>query len=400
MTVSRFSQSTHFATLRNELATLTAWLRTDALPLWSERGVDRDCGGFYEKLTQGGTVVEEPRRTRLVARQIYVFATAGELGWQDNETSHDLMDHGLDFLINNCFTSSGTVHSAVDPRGQPLGSNFDLYDHAFALFGLAACARLGHHRASVVDLALGLVNAMVAGWKHPIAGFEEAMPPREPLNSSSHMHLLEAFLEWEALDDNDFWHRLSDEIADLALSKLMDPATGSIPEHFNHDWSLADGELGRFVEPGHQFEWAWLLWRWGVARNSDNAFQKVRRLTELAEKQGINEHTNLAINGIWDDLSARNRQSRLWPQTERLKANIAVAELSAGKQRELALKQAAEAAAGLRRYFETSVAGLWHETLDDRGLPVPGPAKASSLYHIVGAIRELDLFVNRHDVNG
>jgi len=66
------------AALKREHSDLTYWLFDHALPLWSERGVDLSAGGFYEKLAQDGSVIEEPRRTRLVARQIFVFATAAE----------------------------------------------------------------------------------------------------------------------------------------------------------------------------------------------------------------------------------------------------------------------------------------------------------------------------------
>lgn len=401
MTVSESSRTCHFGALEDELEALTKWLRVHALPLWSERGVDHTRGGFYEKLTQDGTRVEEPRRTRLVARQIYAFATAGELCWVDTATSSELVSRGVDFLLQKSFAGSGPIRSAVGPDGEPLRADFDLYDHAFALFALATAARLGQRREIVAAVGQDLLKTMVANWKHPFAGFEEANPPREPLNSSPHMHLLEAFLEWEAAGAETYWRKFTDEIVRLAISKFIDPGTGGIREHFGHDWNRAAGETGRFLEPGHHFEWAWLLWRWGLARGrQDEVFAAVRRLTDIAETHGINPDTGLVINGIWDDLSARDRQSRLWPQAERLKANIAVAEITVGKERELAVKHATEAAAGLRRYFDTDIAGLWHETLDDRGRPVPGPARASSLYHIVGAVRELDRFVTQHNLNG
>jgi mannose/cellobiose epimerase-like protein (N-acyl-D-glucosamine 2-epimerase family) len=401
MTVSEASHTDHLAALADVLEVLAHWLRAEALPLWAQCGVDRTCGGFYEKLTHEGVVVEEPRRTRLVARQIYVFAIAGESGWLDAASSRDLVSHGLDFLLQKSFGGAGLLRSAVGPCGEPLRPDFDLYDHAFALFALGTAARLGHRPEITGAVGQGLVNKMVKHWKHPLGGFEEAKLPRAQINSSPHMHLLEAFLEWEAVGAEHCWRELSDDIAQLAVGKFIDPCTGGIGEHFDHDWKRAAGETGRFLEPGHHFEWAWLLWRWGVARiRHDDVFPAVRRLTDIAETHGVNPDSGLAINGLWDDFGTRDRQSRLWPQTERLKANIAVAEISVGTTRELALRRATEAAAGLRRYFDTDISGLWHETIDERGRPVPGPAKASSLYHIVGAVREIDRFMTHHKLNG
>ncbi|MGV0579272.1 AGE family epimerase/isomerase [Mycolicibacterium elephantis] len=383
--------------LKHEYLALTNWLFDWALPVWSTRGVDTDNGGFYEKLTHRGEIIEEPRRTRLVARQIFVFATATELGWQAG-IARELVDHGLDFLLHKCMSDAGTVYSTVSPDGQPLRSDFDLYDHAFALFALGTAARLNFRREEVVASGRRILGAMVTGWKHPLAGFEEANPPREPLNANQHMHLLEAFLEWEAAGESAGWIPLSDEIVSLALDKFIDPATGSVREHYDHAWHQAPGQIGRFVEPGHQFEWAWLLWRWSLARGRVDAFSSMRRLVEIGEGYGVNRKTGLAINGLWDDMSVRENNSRLWPQTERIKAHIAVAALT--DKDEQHIKRATEAAAGLRRYFDTDVAGLWHETLDAHGRPLPAPVRASSLYHIVCAIRELGNFINRYDVHG
>ncbi|BBX09845.1 AGE family epimerase/isomerase [Mycolicibacterium aichiense] len=398
MTQIDIAQLSNFTALKSEKSDLLDWLFDEALPTWSDRGVDRSCGGFYEVLGQDGRFIEQPRRTRLVSRQIYVFAVAAELGWRDCKAASDLVDHGLKFLIDKCQSPAGPVYATVSPRGEPLASEFNLYDHAFALFALGSAVRLGHGGEIAISAGHKIRDAMVAGWKHPLAGFEEAMPPREPLNANQHMHLLEAFLEWEEAGETDGWQALADEVVDLAVGKFIDAASGSVREHFDHDWRPAVGETGRFLEPGHQFEWAWLLWRWGLARGCDDVFPKVRRLAEIGENYGINDKTGLAMNGIWADLSVRDAESRLWPQTERIKAHIAAAEIGANENEvDEAMRHATDAARGLRRYFDTDINGLWHETLDAGGYPVAAPARASSLYHIVCAVRELHRFVQRHE---
>ena len=50
---------------------------------------------------------------------------------------------------------------------------------------------------------------------------------------------------------------------------------------------------------------------------------------------------------------------------------------------------AAQAAAGLRRYLQTDVPGLWYDRLTMDGQFIAQPAPASSFYHIVCAISEL-----------
>ena len=389
--------SSQFSALKDQHGYLVGWLFDRALPLWSDHGVDTKSGGFHERIAQDGTVLDGPRRTRLVARQVYVFATAAELGWNGSNVADDLVNHGLDFLLDKCVSDTYLVYSVVSPQGEPLEPEFNLYDHAFVLFALGSAARLGHRRKLVVDAGRRIRNAM-AGWKHPIAGFEEAVPPREPLNANQHMHLLEAFLEWEDAGETDGWKNLADETVGLALEMFIDAASGGIREHYDHDWQPAQGEIGRFFEPGHQFEWAWLLWRWATARRRSDVFPKVRLLAQIGETYGINAGTGLAVDRIWDDMSVRDAESRLWPQTERIKAHLATAELACDEvdfEREVGL--AADAAGSLRRYFDTGVAGIWHETIDAQGSPVIAPSRASTLYHIICAIREIDRFVERHD---
>jgi mannose/cellobiose epimerase-like protein (N-acyl-D-glucosamine 2-epimerase family) len=57
------------------------WLFTAALPIWSEKGLDRQRGGFLEALALDGSLPETPRRARVQGRQSFVFSTAGKLGW-------------------------------------------------------------------------------------------------------------------------------------------------------------------------------------------------------------------------------------------------------------------------------------------------------------------------------
>jgi mannose-6-phosphate isomerase len=49
----------------------------------------------------------------------------------------------------------------------------------------------------------------------------------------------------------------------------------------------------------------------------------------------------------------------------------------------------AQALVGLRRYLNTRTPGLWHDLLDG-GIFVPGAAPASTFYHLVSAIAELN----------
>ena len=64
---------------------LRTWFLEQALPLWSCYGVDHKDGGFYEELDHTKSAIIKPRRTRLVSRQIYMFAVGGQLGWSGRQ---------------------------------------------------------------------------------------------------------------------------------------------------------------------------------------------------------------------------------------------------------------------------------------------------------------------------
>lgn len=55
-------------------ADLLDWFTSQAMPLWSTAGTDWAQGGFAEKLDAKGLPMDEPRRTRVVARQLRLFA--------------------------------------------------------------------------------------------------------------------------------------------------------------------------------------------------------------------------------------------------------------------------------------------------------------------------------------
>ena len=87
----------------------------------------------------------------------------------------------------------------------------------------------------------------------------------------------------------------------------------------------------------------------------------------------------MVINELWDDFSVRETTARLWPQTERLKA-----EVQFGSQAD----QIA-AAEALRLYLATPALGVWHDKLRADGTFIDEPAPATSFYHILCACTEL-----------
>jgi mannose/cellobiose epimerase-like protein (N-acyl-D-glucosamine 2-epimerase family) len=247
---------------------LISWLLEDAYPLWAARGVDTVRGGFHERLTLAGEPTDDARRARAL------------------------------------LTPAGAV---IDDRAL-------LYDQAFALLAFATTEPLMRGTMDLVREGEQLRSAIYRHLKRAGPGFEPGVPHGPPLLSNPHMHLLEAALAWQDAGGGDEWRVLADELGGFALAHLMDSATGMIHETYDEAWLPTRDAAGRLLHPGHQFEWAWLLMRWGRA----DAREAALRLMDLGERHGV--HNGVVINSMTDNGSPHNRSARLWPQTERLRA--------------------------------------------------------------------------------
>lgn len=368
------------------------WFLTQALPRWLTQGVDRHQGGFFEKIDARGLPVEEPRRTRVVARQLHVIASAPQLGWQADTS--DLLQHGLDFLLRRLRAPDGTFATSFDVRTEVRNARFDLYEQAFALFALASVHQAKPTAFSnLPEIARDTLDRLRAGWQHPLGGFHESRPPSAPLRSNPHMHLLEAALQWHRASQagSPIWAELADDIVALALDRLLDRPSGLVTEWFDLDWRPLAGDRGSEAEPGHQFEWGWLLMQWAKMRPEHprhaEALAAARRMIDLGEVQGVDPARGVAINTIGTDGRWRDTCAKLWPQTERIKAWVTRAELATSStEREQALTRATLACQALLRYLDHPVQGAWHESMDPQGQWQAQDTRASSLYHIAYAL--------------
>ena len=367
--------------------TLSTWLWRSALPLWREAGMDRRRGGFEEGLGFDGRPVDMDRRLRVQARQTWVYATAHRLdptgGWGEPAL------HGLHSLTQLYRRADGLHHPAVTPDGVAIEGPALVYDQAFVLLALAALYRAGLPDLEVATYADALATKIVDTFAH--AGGYREDSGETPFYANPNMHLLEAFLEWEEAEPEGRWGALADELAALAVARFFDPDLGVLREHFAADWSPAPGVNGRVLDVGHQYEWSWLLRRWGRARGRADAVIAADRLLSTGSRFGVDPARGVAFNTMLDDFTPLDRNARLWPQTERLKAiTLAARDTVDPGERQRLEAEAGEAAKGLELYFQTDVEGLWRDLLTPGGAFLDRYSPGSSLYHIAGAILALD----------
>lgn len=363
---------------------LRIWLVEAAGPFWGTVGVNSD-GLFEELVAPDGRPIAAPRRARVQPRQLYALSVAMRMG---APIEPQVLSRGLETFLQRYLRPDGLVRTLIDSDGGVLDDRAVLYDQAFALYALAHLRPLLGE--GIEAKAVALREAVFTAFRHGDSGFWSVEPgPGERL-SNPHMHLLEACLAWIEAGGDEVWGCTAEAIVRLALDRFIDPVCGGLREFFDGDWAPQRGEAGKIVEPGHQFEWAWLLLRWTRIAPHHPLMVPARvaamRLLHIGEKQGVDPQRNVAMNALLDDFSIHDGDARLWPQTERIKAwALACAQLGGHWW-----GMVADAIEGLGPYLAVSMPGLWFDRMTRDGELIEASTPASSFYHIVCAIEALE----------
>ncbi len=357
-----------------DIGELGIWLREAAWPIWLTHGIDRARGGFFEALDlHGKTCTATFRRLRVVARQTYVFSEAHRHGLQGADEAVHL---GLAFLERQAMHPEGGYAWRFDLNHAAIDHTRDLYDHAFVLLALSSAVSV-LSAETLRPKALALLHWIEASLPHPQGGYLESLPPALPRRQNPHMHLLESLLAaYEAFGDDIFIARAGN-LVEVFATRLFDSTSGCLPEFFD-DGLLPHREAGVFlVEPGHHCEWVWLLHRYQSLTAPNAKLQDISgRMMRFVDLFGVAlQHRDL-IDSAGSDGTPIEASARLWPQTERLKAEFLRPDPDPVKQ--------LEAVAALQSYLRPD--GLWHERRDRGGDFLDLPAPASSLYHLTAAI--------------
>ena len=360
-----------------------SWLFDSCFPLWADHGVN-EAGLFPEALTMTLDEAEaSTTRVRVQARQTYVFSEAWRMGWK-RDTAARLVTAGVATLAGPAINAQGLAGRALSTTtGELTDPSFDLYDTAFTLFALAEAAR----GPGPADAALAAANRILSSLEREArdsahGGYAEALPRPAQRAQNPHMHLLEACLSLHAAEPGAGHMDRAEALANLFETKLTAGDQGLLGEVFAPDWSPLPGDAGRVVEPGHQFEWVWLLHAYARARG-----EAVSPAAERLYTYGL---TTLDVDGRAIQSAARggapvDASRRVWPQTEALKAHLAMLE---------ARRDERYAAAACRSFDilmdeHLTEDGGWINHFGPDGAVLSSNMPASTGYHVVLAFAEL-----------
>lgn len=357
------------------------WLLEEALPLWAEAGYYKEQNAFAERLSlQGIAIRNQPRRLMVQARQIYSFAKAERHRWMSGAA--ELVSSASRSMVESYYQSDGTAGwvMSVDSDGRVLDCTRDLYAHSFVLLGLASAfaSTRDEQYLSIIDQTLSFMDNTLA---HQQGGYLPFVPNHQQpiLTQNPHMHLLEALLAIHEVAPKDEYRIRSAKIVKLLETSLFRPRTSILSEYFDSSWTPVLGDKGSLFEPGHHYEWIWLLRRYSTMFNEPLSFC-FDELDRTVTLHGCSE-AGLLWNEVRDDGFVIDASFRLWPHTEAIKAALAKADYDAADSWLSIL---------YRKFLHPAYSGGWNDRLDSQGGSLLSYMPASSLYHLVCAFSEME----------
>lgn len=349
-----------------------------ALDFWSREGFDRERGLFAERLDFSARIVSDtPYRAMVQARQIYVFCVAGRESPRFGELASRVLDRILSAYVEPDFRGCAFSLAA---DGAVASGKQDAYTYAFVLFALAAAYRLSPE-PRYLTAANGLSGSL---WSRlgdvEAGGLFSDETSTSAKSQNPHMHLLEAYLALHEGSGGEVFLEQARNIVRLFTEKMFRPDIGVLPEAFSRDWRAQD--VGRpSFEPGHHFEWIWLLARYDSASGENHSAYR-DRLWRTALDHGLSDQSFCFDEVALADL-APVRSTRLWPHCEGVKAALAMPDDAEAPRVLVSMLRA------LDSFVDRPFPSGWIDRYDEHGKPSVNFVPASSLYHLHLAYTEL-----------
>jgi mannose-6-phosphate isomerase len=352
-------------------------------------GFNAETDRFFERLDGGALPLDIPHRAMVQARQIYVYAHAEALGWFPGGGA--LAEKAMATLVRDYAETDGNVTSfvfSIDPEARVVASVVrDSYTHAFILFAIAQLYMLNGDRAlwSLAEKTTAFLEREMLDATH--GGVVDVLPATSPTKRQNpQMHLLEAYLALEIANPGEGYLERAANLVSLFRQSMVDPNTDVLLEHFSEDWgSHPDPAKAKIFEPGHHYEWAWLLHRYEGLSGTDHSDWR-KRLMESATNHGLSP-AGLIYDEVTSDKIVSKASFRLWPHTEAIKAaGVRHREGDSGAET-FANRMASSL---LSHFLDTPFTGGWTDQRAPDLSSVVDYVPASSLYHLFLAAAEAD----------
>ena len=257
------------------------------------------------------------------SRLLYNFSVGYRVTGQDEYL--EAVNRGSDALIRYFQDSKyGGWCLSCNSKGGTLDFQKDLYGHAFVIFGLAHAAEVTD-REDLKQAAFDTSEVVRSRFRDRSGGFvgkltrEFAPAPHTP-SQNPIMHLFEALMTLDTLDDSGRVRQDVEYVADFVLNRLRRKSDGILPELFDADWQELSDEDGGRIDVGHAFEWAYLLSRAVESGWSRDYLNAAERFLEYGITLGFDETDGGIISPVKPDGTYTVPRKGWWEQCEAIRA--------------------------------------------------------------------------------
>jgi mannose/cellobiose epimerase-like protein (N-acyl-D-glucosamine 2-epimerase family) len=328
------------------------------------------------------------RRGMVAGRQLFFFSQAYRLTrepiYEDRARRlfADLVSHFWD-------ETNGGWYFSLSDDNTPHDATKDLYNHAFIIFGLAHYLGIFgdkdalHWLNKTTELVLQRFS-LPGGWFAPSTTRDWEILGGN-LEQNPHMHLLEAYLSaYDATKDESFL-KFSAQIMSIYTEILRTPDGSKVLEHLDAN-GRPSGERGNLIEPGHLYEWYWLVNEYAEIASRPAYRATCTPIMDWADRWGVDP----GPGGIYDMVDTGgnvvSNRKRIWPVTECIKARVTLARTSGGEGSHKALAHWIKFIG--EKYCVAG--GAWHEYLNHRLKPDCDYMPMSTPYHVGMAALEVE----------
>lgn len=354
---------------------LTTWMREQVLPYFLHEGIHYSaCVALHFRETVPDT--SPLMRSRVQTRQLYVFAHAVRTGWLDaRQQVLEIAEKGLADFQN----AEGVFYFSRD------NTELNTYEQAFALLAYCELYQLTLDKG-YQQKAEHLHDWMNANLALDEGGYAVNTQRAAFMNQNPNMHLFEACLHWWQTTGDARWEEASHKLYQLFSTRLFNSQYQCLVEFYAPGWQPTR-PVSSHVDPGHHHEWTWLLYEYQKISGIDTQQQR-DALQKFTTAYGENSNTHSVMNEITWHGERLRPESRLWCQTERIKADV-VNYLSS-PNRDYLSQLDRHITEMFTLYINDEIPGLYCDEITDSGQRITQASPASTLYHLYVACRQLD----------
>jgi mannose/cellobiose epimerase-like protein (N-acyl-D-glucosamine 2-epimerase family) len=357
----------------------------DMAGLWLRYGWNAAGAHSIERLQADRTPARLGyRRSMAVARQLFFMSQAWRVTGNQAcaERAHalftDLTGRFWDAQHEGWFFSLDDAGAGAESGAD---ARKDLYGHAFAIFALSHYAAI-FGKPAAIDWARRTSDVVKRRLLLPQGWFAQGAArdwtqPDVALEQNPHMHMLEAWLALHAATGDAGVLQDTEQLIALYTARLRSADGGKVLEHFDAE-GRPQQEKGQHVQPGHLYEWYWLLHDYAGLSGQEEYRQVAAPLFDWAERQGVDpEH-----GGLYDQVDTDGRvvsdRKRIWPVTECIKVHA----IRAAATQDAAIYASLDGWIGfIMRHYLTRDGG-WHEFLRRDLTPDSDYLPATTPYHV------------------